>query len=491
MLKATDTLESAQTCLSGIKRELRERYLAGDLVPFRRQPGTIPARPPLASAPLSFEQEPLWLLSQIPNLPPLHNEVITLRRSGPLDLPTLERVLAEIVRRHEIWRTTYDLVDGGPVQIVLPASVSFPLSSVDLRGVDKSRCEQQALRIVRADAQRPFDLRRGPLLRATLLRMADSEYRLVLVAHLSIVDGVSVYQVFPYELTVLYSAFSAGKPSPLPDLPLQYADYAYWQRKTFDHANWNEQLAYWRRQLAGDLPRLQWPLGYSRRTVQTHRGVIRQFLLSRSLADELKQSARLGRVTLFTMLVTSFASLLHCYTRQVDLVIGTPSPTGRKRMELQNSLGNFLNPVPLRINLDGDPTFRELEQQVHQVIAEALSHNDVPIEFVAKGLHTKSERNRNSVFTVAISLQPQTAQLPSDWRVTSMDVGSGGSVWDLYIAFIDTIEHFLGRVQYNPDVFKRAVVAQMLRDLKVTMKVIAAQPGQRLSSLQQVISKPD
>ncbi len=470
--------------LSNAKRKLLERYVRGDLVPAERQAEAITRRPLDQPVPLSLSQEQLWQREQKEGIPPLYNESITIRRSGALDVTALERVLAEIVRRHEIWRTTYDTSNGVPIQVIHPAPSRFPLSVVDLRGFPEVRLEDEILRITSQETRRAFDLRRGPLLRGSLLRTGDAEYRLFMVAHLSIVDGISVYQVFPSELATLYSAFSADKPSPLPEPRIQYADYAYWQRWALKDEERAEQLAYWRKELRGDVPILEWPNDHPRPGVQTYRGAIRTFALSSALTDATKELSRREGVTLFTILLASFSSLLHRYTGQVDLVIGTLSPAGRKRPETQPLLGYFLNPVALRIDLQGDPTFRDLLARVQNVVARALCYDDLPLETVAKELQVKPDLSRNPFFTVAISLQPKTPHSAEGWQVTSMDAESGGAPWDLYLAFIDGTDGLLGRAQYNPDLFASASITEMLNHLPRLMNAVTADPGQRLSKMQ-------
>jgi surfactin family lipopeptide synthetase A len=310
------------------------------------------------------------------------------------------------------------------------------------------------------------------------------------IAHLSIVDGISVYRLFPTELAKLYTAFSAGKPSPLPELPIQYADYAYWQRQWLRDDELASQLTYWRNQLAGDLPVLRWPADRPRPAVQTYRGAIRSFVLSQSLNDGLRQLSQREGVTLFTTLLASFASLIYCYTSQVDLVIGTPSTSGRKRSEFQALLGYFLNPVALRIDLQDDPSLRELLLRAQKVIAEAISYDDLPIEVLAKELRPKPDPGRNSFFTIAISLQPTVPDEATGWHVTSMDAESGGAPWDLYLAFINRGDGMIGRVQYNPDLFESLTISHMLRDLQSVMRTLVADPGQRISSLPLVVQEP-
>jgi surfactin family lipopeptide synthetase A len=314
------------------------------------------------------------------------------------------------------------------------------------------------------------------------VRLTDTDQRLFLFAHLSILDGVSVYQIFPSELAVLYEAFSTGKSSPLPELPIQYADYASWQRQRLVSDGLNKQLAYWREQLRGEIPTRQWPSYSGEPLVQTYRGALQSFALSPSLTERLKQLSRDQRVTLFTILVASFSALLYSYTRHNNLVIGTPSAGGRKRSEVQALLGCFLNPVALRINFDGNPSFCELLVRVQRVIAEAVTYDDVPIEYLAQELRPKAHKNRNPFFSVGISLQPKTPTINPEWSVSSMDVETGGSAWDTYIAFIDRADGIVGRVQYNSDLFESATITQTIQDLASLMELLASNPERRVST---------
>ena len=455
--------------LSEAKRALLQTYLSGNVShPLAAAP-EIGARPSGEPALLSLSQEQLVLRERSMAGFPLYNECITIRMKGALEIAALERSLAEIVRRHEIWRTSYDIKGGRLVQIVHPAGREMRLPLVDFRGLRKYEAHEKAQKFATEEASRPFDLSRGPLFRATLLRTEDADCRLILIAHLSIVDGISVYQLFPAELAALYSAFCANKASPLRELPIQYADYAYWQRRWLEDGELSRQLNYWR---PADRP-----------TVQTCRGAIRAFELNRSLATALKELAQREGVTLFTTLLASFSTLMYCYTSQIDFTIGTPSPSGRKRSEVQPLLGYFLNPVALRIDLRNDPSLRELLLRVRTLVAEAISYDDLPIEIIAKVLRPERDPGGNSFFRVAISLQPKTTvQLP-EWQVTSMDAESGGAIWDLYVAFINTGEGLIGRVQYNVDVFPGPMILDMIRDLQSVMSALIADPRQPISML--------
>ena len=254
-----------------------------------RSPCRITRRPPGQPAPLAPVQEEVWRRAQsAPDVPPFYNESIAIHRHGPLDASVLQRSFTEIIRRHEAWRTSYDTVDGQPVQVIHPAPALVPLPVVDLRNLDVSRREAEALRLATEDARKPFDLKNGPLVRAKLITLAEDEHRLFLTMHQSVVDGVTVNNIFPSELAAIYEAFLAGKPSPLPELPIQYADYAHWHQQWLQSAESAKQLGYWRKQLTPEPPALAWPSNPPARAHRTYRGVIRPF----SIPDDLTQGAQ-------------------------------------------------------------------------------------------------------------------------------------------------------------------------------------------------------
>ena len=250
--------------------------------------------------PLSFAQEQVWRLDQTAgSLAPLHNESITIHRHGSCDPAALEASLAEIVRRHEIWRTTFEAVEGQPVQIVHPAPAPFKLPLTDLRTLAKGDREKKALDLATQDASAPFDLNHGPLFRARLVSLDNADHRLYLTAHQTIVDGITVFDIFPSELTAHYESFAAGKPSPLPPLESQYADFADWQRRSITGEAMEKQLAYWQAQLAGKLPILRWPNNDARPPHQTFRGALHPFKLTQELSESLRALGRREGATLF------------------------------------------------------------------------------------------------------------------------------------------------------------------------------------------------
>jgi hypothetical protein len=425
--------------------------------------------------PLSLSQEEVWRLDQTAGkLTPLHNESITIHRKGACDPELVRRSLTEIVRRHEIWRTTYSQIDGRLAQIIRPVPKSFPLAVSDLRNLPESQRDQAAVAVATEDAKLPFDLEQGPLVRARLITLRDDEHRMSVTAHQSVVDGITVFDILPTELTALYESFALDKPSPLQELKAQFADFACWQRQRVTGEAGENQLAYWQRRLGGELPILGWPNGGARPPQQTYRGAMHAFTMPSELAQSLKDLARREGATLFMVVLAGLFALLHRYTGQDDIVIGTLSPSGRKHSTFQRCIGYFLNPVALRANLSGSPSLRSLLSQMREITLGAISNDDVPLGMIAERLQLKPNPSRHLFFTVALSLAPDVAPLPPGWSMTYMDVESGGARWDLYIELSDRTEGLLGRAQYNPDLLTQAAMGQTIADFQRLLEKIAA-----------------
>jgi Condensation domain len=433
-----------------------------------------------AIAPLSLMQEELWRREmQAPDIAPLYNECIKLRMTGPLDLEALTRSFNEIVRRHAIWRTTFETRTGQPVQVIQPAA-PLALRVIDLCEFSENEREAQAITLISDDARRRFVLEDAPPLRPTLLRMGQDEYWFFLVVHLMLLDGVSAYQIFPSELAVLYKAYAAGKSSPLPELPIQYADFACWQRETGEKAI-TKQIVYWRRQLEGRLPASAWPCGSQRAARKTYRGAIRPFEFTASLSESLKGFAKQENSTLFLVLLAGFAALIRQHTKHEEIVLGTLVSSGRTQGETLNLLGYFLNPVALRFSFESDPSFRELLAQSRMVLSDAILHGDVPIERLAKELEHSPSSTPHSLFSATVSLQPPMPRLDVNWSVTTMDVDSGGSPWDLYVAFVDRPQHIMGRVQFDPDLLDTQEITGTIADLQALLQEFTLNPARPVS----------
>jgi hypothetical protein len=469
--------------LSDAKRALLARYLRGKEAQSSDTAVEIPRRSPADAVPLSLYQEDLWLKVQTASeAPPFFNESITIHRRGPLDVEILERSLVEIVRRHEAWRTTIDVSQGRPLQVIGPAPQKISLPVVDLRELPVEMREAAALKAGEEQGRAPFNLKEGPLVRTKLVRLCDESYRLFFTMHQIVVDGVSVYNVLPCELASIYEAFSQGNPLPLPDLPVQYGDFAIWHRQRI-RAKVENQLTHWRKQLSGGLPVLRWGDDVTRPSLQSYRGAIQPVTFTRVLTQGLKELGEQEGITMFMVLLAAFNVLLRHYTGQDQITVGTLAPSGRKHTDVQRLLGYFLNPVALHTDLSGDITFRELLWRVRQVTSEALSNDDIPMEWVLRELTPSWDRLSSARLRVMISLAPTMSEIQPGWNMTPMDVNSGGSRWDLYLELADTSGGLIGRAQYNPDIFNESTIVKMLEDLQSVLEDAIRDPGQRLSEL--------
>ncbi|MGA7217010.1 MAG: cytochrome P450 [Candidatus Sulfotelmatobacter sp.] len=464
------------------RNRLLAKYLSSRAGQASPSEAKISKRPAGTVIPLSLSQEEIVRHeTRVPGTWPLYNECINLSMDGPLDVAVLERSFAEILRRHEIWRSTFESVNGQFVQVVHPAAhVKFPV--LDLSSLAPADREAEVERHVGALARLPFQLQRGPMLRPTLVRFDDTHHRLYVVAHQIVLDGMSVYQIFPTELAALYRAFSSGKPSPLTELQFQYDDFAHWQREWVSSEG-SKQIGYWRKQLDGKVLPLSWPGDAGRPLGETFKGALQLFTLPQALGRNLKKTSHQENSTLFLTLLSAFAILLRRYTDQEDLVVGTLSPSGRKRAEFQGLLGHFLNPVALRLNLKNDPTFRELVAQAREVMCGAMGNDDVPVETVARELVAGGRAGENPFFKVAISMQPPMPKLDVPWRVTTMDIDSGGSPWNFYLAFVEQDDQILGRAQYNPALLDAASVTRTIQDFQSILEASIDNPGRRMSQL--------
>jgi len=469
--------------LSDAKRILLEKYLSGSAASSRESKSQITPRPRGNMTPLSLAQEQVWLHGQMaPPGVPVYNETLTIRRSGALNVAALERTFTEIIRRHEIWRTTFELHEGQPVQVVHPAEAGFRLPLIDLRDIPELERDREAVRIAREVARATFELKEGPLLRATLVKMGECDHRLFLTFHQMIFDGVTAYHVFLPELAAIYLAFSQNQPSPLPEPDIQYADYAIWQRERANPDLIAGQLAYWQRKLAGELPVLAWPSDQFRPALQTYRGEIQTAVMSKELLQNLKTLGQEQRVSLFMILVAGLASVLHRYTGQTDIILGTPT-AGRTLPELEKMVGYFLNIVPLRIDVSGDPTFQELLVRVRETVLGALTNSDVPLTQLVETIRPAPDPARNPFFQAAISIEPLIQAVDSGWSATQSDIATGASKLDLYIDVDERPEGIAGPVTYNPDVIEAEEISRLIQHWRTFLEGAAANPDRAVSKL--------
>ncbi|MCU1268149.1 MAG: amino acid adenylation enzyme/thioester reductase family protein [Acidobacteria bacterium] len=473
------TTNSSLPDISDAKRALLQKYLRGDLAHSTPESRVIARRAPGSSVPPSFGQEQLWLHAQLSGDFPLYNEPVTVRRTGPLDLVALKQSLNEIIRRHEAWRTTFSTRDGQLVQIINPP-VDLELPVVDLCDLEEGEREAEALRLATEDARRPFDLNNGPLLRAMLVRLNDADHRLFITLHQIIFDGVSLYSVFLPELASLYESFVNGQPSGLAELPIQYGDFAAWQRDQLRDEALSDELAYWKKQLTGAPTALELPTDRPRPAIQTFHGEQLSFTFPQQLSEALKLLSRREGTTLFMTLLAAFQTLLYRYTEQDDLLVGTVT-TNRKRSEFDELLGFFLNTLVLRTDLAGDPTFHELLGRVRKVTVDALAHGDVPVHRLLKELERERDLSRNPLFQVMFVLEPPLPAPRPGWELSQVDVDAGIARVDLYLELDDRPEGLVGRFRYNSDLFDAASINGMLAHLRTLLEGVVANPECRIS----------
>ena len=433
------------------------------------------------SFPLSFAQERLWFLDQWESNSPAYNIPAAVRLRGPLNVTALEQSVNDIVRRHEALRTTFAALDGEPVQVIAPAK-PLSLVSLDLRALPEDEREAEALRLATEEAQRPFDLAQGPLLRATLLRLGEEEHIALLTMHHIASDGWSM-GVLIREVAALYQAFSTGEPSPLPELPIQYADFAVWQRQWLQGEVLEAQLAYWKQQLA-DIPVLELPTDRPRPAIQTSRGAHQSLELSQTLTEALKALSRQEGVTLYMTLLAVFKALLHRYTGQDDIVVGSPI-ANRNRTEIEGLIGFFVNTLVLRTDLSGDPSFRELLGRVREVALGAYAHQDLPFEKLVEELQPERDMSHQPMFQAMFALQNapmEVLELPH-LTLSPLEIESGTAKFDLTLVMVDTEQGLTASLEYNTDLFDATTIARLLEHFQILLKGIAANPDQRLLDL--------
>ena len=436
--------------------------------------------------PVSFAQERMWFLQQLDPASALYNLATPLRLRGRLDVTALARALTEIVRRHEPLRTVFAAVDGQPVQRVrAPSRVSLPV-------VDLARHPDPAAEVRRRandDAATPFDLERGPLYRFSLLRVAADEHVLLMNVHHAVTDGWSL-SLLTRELVALYEAFRAGRPSPLPELEVQYADFVAWQRRWLTDERVRQQVAYWTAQLAGAPPALELPTDRPRAAVQRHRGGMEPLRLSEELLYDLHELAARHGATLAMAVLAAFQLVLGRLAGQSDVVIGTPI-AGRTRLETEPMLGLFLNTLAIRTKLAGGDTFAGLLAHVREAMFGAYAHQDVPFERLLEELNPERSLSRTPVFQVMFNMLNLEGAAPAgatagrselaiEFVTQELELGSKFDL-TLYVQVLPTGLQL--HAMYDADLFDRGRIAEMLRQVGAVLRQAAADPARRLDAI--------
>ncbi|RKH11042.1 amino acid adenylation domain-containing protein [Corallococcus sp. CA053C] len=433
--------------------------------------------------PCSFAQRRLWFLHQFDPASSVYNIPSPMRITAPLDLAALRSALNELVRRHEALRTTFTTVDGEPMQVVAPTQ-AVDLEVIDLRSVPAEQRESESQRLVFIDAQRPFSLTDGPLLRTSVLRLGDADFVLLLTLHHIVADGGSMGVLFR-ELGVLYTAFSRGQSSPLPELPLQYADFAHWQRQLLQGEVLEGHLSYWRKQLSGAPELLELPADRPRPAVQSFHGGTHLLTLDAWLYDSLRVLGQREGTTPFMTLLAAFKVLLSRYTGETDIVIGSPI-ANRTRAELEGLIGLFVNTLVLRTDLSGDPTFRELLGRMREVTLGAYSHQDLPFEKLVEELQPSRKLSHNPLFQFMFVLQSAERHAnpgASGGGAPPVNVTTGTAKFDLTLSVMETGRGAQALFEYNTDLFEAATIARLVEHFQRLLEAIIQEPDRRLSDL--------
>ncbi|HLK55636.1 MAG TPA: condensation domain-containing protein, partial [Chthonomonadaceae bacterium] len=432
--------------------------------------------------PLSFAQQRLWFLDQLEPGSPLYNMPTGLRLSGVLRVEALQQSLDELVRRHESLRTTFALEEGDPYQVIhLATSVDLP--RIDLSTLSEERRDAEAQRLVQDEACRAFDLITGPLFRASLIRLGEQEHILLLTMHHIVSDGWSM-GVLAREFTTLYNAFQAGQPSPLPELPLQYGDYAMWQRGWLEGAELQRQTDYWKQHLAGAPTLLELPTDRPRPPVLTHHGARQNILLSPELSVSVKQLGQREGATLFMTLLAAFNVLLSRYSGQEDIVVGTPI-ANRTQADLESLIGFFVNTLVLRGDLSGDPSFVDLLGRIRETSLGAYAHQDLPFEKLVDELHPERSLSHSPIFQVMFILQntPRGAAGLEGLQIKTLGGEGVNAKFDLLLTATETQSGLRLVLEYNTDLFDGETIGRMLGHMQMLLEGIVTDPQCPMSRL--------
>jgi len=432
--------------------------------------------------PASVAQQRFWLLDQLQPGNTSLNMPLALRLEGELNVDALEQTLNEIVFRHEVLRTTFAIENGKPVQVIAPET-SLELERLDLSELSESEREERANVLVTDEAHVSFKLTHGPLFKAKLLRLATREYILLLTLHHIICDGWS-NGVLVRELGEIYAALSQGRPSPLPELPIQYADFALWQQEWLESEAFDEQLAYWKGQLGSELSALDIPTDFPRNKTRTSYGAIESLLLPRPLTRALKTLSLREDVTPFMIFLAAFNVLLHRYSGQNSIIVGSPT-ANRIQSETEGLIGAFANTLLLKTDLSGYLSLGETLQQVKEVSLGAFSNQTLPFEKLVERIKPAQSRNRNQLFQVLFIFQTafmQPVEL-SDLTITPMRSVSPGSIFDLSLGVVERAEGTRLQMEYNTDLFEGDTIKRMLGQLQSILHVFVTDIRQKISEL--------
>ena len=431
--------------------------------------------------PLSFAQERLWFLHQLEPDTAAYNIPTATLIEGQLNVDAFNEALNEVVRRHEALRTTFAVTDGQPAQVIL-SELRLALPVVDLSNLSKAESEAKARQLVIEYAQRPFNLSEAPLLRVILLKLTDDKHVFVTVHHI-VADAWSI-GIFFNEISILYDIYSGGRSSPLPDLPVQYADFAVWQRQRLQGETLESQISYWKKQLGDNLPIAELPADRPRPVRETFRGSRQYFVLPESLVDAIKELSRREGTTLFMLLLGAFKTLLYRYTDHESVIVGSPI-AGRNRAEVDNLIGIFVNTLVLRTDLSGNPSFRDLLRRVREACLGAYAHQELPFEKLVEELQPARDLSRNPLFQVMFILQNIPVSVVNLTGLTArrLEVDSGTAKFDLTLSLAEQDKKLIGFFEYNTDLFDHSTIERMIGHFQRLLEGIVANPDQSISTL--------
>ncbi|WP_322745353.1 non-ribosomal peptide synthetase [Nostoc sp. LEGE 12447] len=425
---------------------------------------------------LSLTQERLWLLHQLQPDTPLYNESSLLHLTGILNTPALEKSINEIIKRHEILRTSFQIVDEQTLQLIAP-KLTFTLTTIELGTYSEAKVNQ----IVTEKARQAFDLAQAPLLRGTLIRLSEQEHILLLTKHHIISDGWS-WQIFFRELAALYQGFCQDNSANLPELPIQYADFALWQRQYLNDKS--HHLTYWKQQLKDAPPILNLPTDHPRPAQQSFQGARATIIIPQAIADALQSFSQQEGVTLFMVLLAAFKTLLYRYTGQTDLLVGTPV-ANRTHSEIENLLGCFVNTLVLRTDVSGEPSFRELVKRVRDTALAAYTHQDFPFEQLVKELQPERTLSHTPLFQVMFVFQDApilALQLPN-LTLAPLMIDNGTAKFDLTLYVEDTKQGLIGFLEYNSELFHADTINRMVGHFQTLLESIVANCDRSISKL--------
>ncbi|HYG09218.1 MAG TPA: condensation domain-containing protein [Pyrinomonadaceae bacterium] len=472
-------LSPAQLAL--LRQRLKGRGAGAAVAP------AIPRRAVRETAPLSFIQQEALHVTQTEDVPPSYLGT-ALHYFGDLDLRALRESVTEATRRHESLRTALVTTDGVTAQVISPPAPA-DVALTDISELPAAERIAEAQRLAAHELARPFELSQSPLWRVRVFRLDREEHVLTITLHHLIADFISLGLVIQ-ELGALYDAFSNRRPSPLPELQIQYGDWAVWQREQVEGGGLDAQFAYWRERLSGCPPVLELPFARTRPATQTFRGAVRSKLLPATLSDALRELSRKQQVSLYATLLAAFALLVRCYTRREDIVLGR-GVTGRTRIELEKMVGCFINLVLMRVDVSGNPTFADLLKRVRAVVEEAYANQDVPFSKLVEDLQPERDANRPPLAQVLFNLYTAPAAPPEIERARFriFDLGDYRSIHDMalfqdiILGMHDSGNRLMAELKYNRELFAADAMEQVLEDYRILLETIVTAPEQHIQEL--------